>query len=488
MTANKQSRGWLLAPAAIFVLALGLRLVYLGNIRDIGFFEQPVSDGYVYDQRARGIAAGDWLGPVDFVHAPLYAYLLGLIKIVGGESLWLPRVVQTLGGASACVLLFLACRRLFDLHVAGVAAIWLALYPPAIFFDGLIQKAGLTLLLSTLLLWLVVRSTYQPVWWGWGIVGLVLGLLILTRQNMLALAPLIIAWLWFGLRARPRLQRLQWAGLAALGVVLTLFPWALRNRVVTGEWVLTTPNLGQNFAMGNHPEATGTYLPHKRGRSSAEHEQAEWVKAAEKACDRPLSAREVSDYYFAAAAEWIKANPGAWLRLTLIKCSLVWGAYELPDTEDYYLYQEWSLLLRTLDRVLHFGVLCPLAAAGVVLTCQEWRRLWFLYGWLLLTTLAVAAFVVFARYRFPLVPVLLIFAAAGLVESIRLVLHYASLDGWHGCVSRVQVAGIHGRHGRATHQRNVDRALVHLTTLLYIIGRRRKTHQDVRGCRRVVQC
>ncbi len=29
-------------------------------------------------------------------------------------------------------------------------------------------------------------------------------------------------------------------------------------------------------------------------------------------------------------------------------------------------------------------------------------------------------------------------------------LHYASLDGWHGCVSRVQVAGIHGRHGRAT--------------------------------------
>ncbi len=24
------------------------------------------------------------------------------------------------------------------------------------------------------------------------------------------------------------------------------------------------------------------------------------------------------------------------------------------------------------------------------------------------------------------------------------------MDGWHGCVSRVQVAGIHGRHGRAT--------------------------------------
>ncbi len=42
---------------------------------------------------------------------------------------------------------------------------------------------------------------------------------------------------------------------------------------------------------------------------------------------------------------------------------------------------------------------------------------------------------------------------------LLLLLCQASLDGWHGCVSRVQAAGIHGRHGRATHQRNMDRTL-----------------------------
>ncbi len=54
-----------------------------------------------------------------------------------------------------------------------------------------------------------------------------------------------------------------------------------------------------------------------------------------------------------------------------------------------------------------------------------------------------------------------------------LVLCHASLDGWHGCVSRVQVADIHGRHGRATHQRNVDRALAWLMSgavLLAAVG------------------
>ncbi|HVZ93574.1 MAG TPA: tetratricopeptide repeat protein, partial [Phycisphaerales bacterium] len=91
------------------------------------------------------------------------------------------------------------------------------------------------------------------------------------------------------------------------------------------------------------------------------------------------------------------------------------GAYELPDTEDYYLYAEHSALLRVLDVVLHFGVLVPLAVAGIVLTARDWRRLWFLYGYLVLTILSVAAFVVFARYRFPLAPVLVMFVAGGAV-------------------------------------------------------------------------
>jgi tetratricopeptide (TPR) repeat protein len=131
-----------------------------------------------------------------------------------------------------------------------------------------------------------------------------------------------------------------------------------------------------------------------------------------------MSAREVSDYYLAAAFRYIKANPTEWLRLMGRKWLLVWNAYEAPDTEDYYLYKEWSGMLRRMDGILHFGVLCPLGLAGLVLTIRRYRALWVLYAWLIVTAIGVAAFVVFARYRLPLVPVLAMFAGAGLIELV----------------------------------------------------------------------
>jgi len=419
---SPSTRRRLVAPLAIFAVALAARLVALRDARNTGFFTNPISDGQVYIERARGVAAGDWLGPPDFVHAPSYAYFLGLLQIVASENLWVPRIVQALGGAAACVLLLLACRRLFDTPTAHVAGFLLAIYPPAIFFDGLIQKASLTLLLSTLLLWLAIRSSDQPSWWSWGIVGAILGLLILTRQNALAFVPLLLAWIWLAPRTASRRQRLAWLGAAIAGLLIALLPWTMRNRAVIGEWVLTTPNLGQNFAMGNHPDATGTYLPFQRGRASAESEQQAWTESASEALGRPLSPREVSDYYLNAALQWIWTHPAAALRLTLRKCLFVWGAYEFPDAQDYYLYRERSPLLRGLDTILHFGVLAPVAAAGLVITFRHWRRLWLLYAWLLITTLATAFFVVFARYRLPLVPVLAIFAAVGIVTAGRLLL------------------------------------------------------------------
>lgn len=434
MPLKKQRQFVFWASLGVFAIAFAARAVYIGQIEQIGFFDQPVSDGAIFDRRAHEIAAGDWLGSPDFVHAPLYAYMLGMIELAFGHDLRLVRFVQAALGAMSCVMIMLSCRRFFDSSVALTAGIMLAFYPPAIFFDGLIQKTSLATFLSTILIWLLATRGDRSSRTGWIATGLVLGLLGLTRQNALALAPLLLVWQWSVDRKKLRVRRLADSGLLVAGLAAALVPWVVRNRIVTGDFVLTTPNLGQNFAMGNHPNATGTYLPFKRGRSNAEHEQEEWARAAERAVGRSLSAIEVSDYYLHAALDYIKSNPVPWLKLTAKKWLMVWNAYEAPDTEDYYLYQEWSPMLGSLDRVFHFGVLCPLAAAGCVMTWRRRRALWLLYGWLVITALAVAAFVVFARYRFPLVPVLVLFAAAAVVETVRrigvMVQKKSSSGGW----------------------------------------------------------
>jgi tetratricopeptide (TPR) repeat protein len=68
---------------------------------------------------------------------------------------------------------------------------------------------------------------------------------------------------------------------------------------------------------------------------------------------------------------------------------------------------------------LHFGIIGPLAAAGAVLTLSRWRRLGILYAMTLALLLAIAAFYVFARYRFPLVPLAVMFAGAGVIEFVQ---------------------------------------------------------------------
>lgn len=75
------------------------------------------------------------------------------------------------------------------------------------------------------------------------------------------------------------------------------------------------------------------------------------------------------------------------------------------------------MLLRMLGSVMHFGVLCPVAVMGMVLTWSRRRELWLLYLLILTVTISVAAFYVVARYRYPLVPFLALFAGAGLERA-----------------------------------------------------------------------
>lgn len=410
--------------SVVFAFAFAVRLIYFDQIRELGFFWNTVSDATVYQQASRDIAAGDWLAPRDFVHAPLYAYFWAMLRQLGAEALPGVRLAQLALGAATCALVAGMAVRLFGFGAGLLAGVMLALYPPAMFFDGLIQKTSLALLLAAATLFLllldVTAKTQRGGWLRAGLLGLALGLLVLTRQNALVLVPLVLAGMW--LTPRTRARRLLDSAVFVLLFAATLAPWAIRNRVVLGTFVIATPNAGQNFAMGNHADATGTYLPMERGRANGLEEQRAWTRAAEQALGRELSPTEVSAYYRDAALKWIRANPGAWLRLMGRKWLMTWGVYEPYDSEDYYLYQQHAELLRNADTFWNFGVLTPLAGIGIVLTRRRWRELWPLYGWLLLNALAIVLFVVFARYRMILVPALIVLAAAGVVEifTIRL--------------------------------------------------------------------
>ena len=156
----------------------------------------------------------------------------------------------------------------------------------------------------------------------------------------------------------------------AVGVALVLGPVVARNYAVSGGVYLTTSQFGPNFYIGNNPGADGSYAPLRFGRGSPEFERLDATELAERAAGRPLTPAEVSGYWTSRALDFIRRDPGAWLALEARKAVLLVNAAEMIDTESQESHAEWSWPLRLLGPLTHFGVLVPLAVAGVWLT---WR-------------------------------------------------------------------------------------------------------------------
>lgn len=432
---GKRVRG----PLAIFGIALAVRLVHVWQIRKAPFFDVLMGDSRGYDEWAQRIAGGEWIGRDVFYQAPLYPYFLGILYAIAGRSLLLVRVCQAIVGAGSCVLLGAAARRLFSPAAGLAAGLMLALYAPAIFFDGLIQKSVLDVFFVCLALYLIARimavrlkpdttiggraknvrsvrlqpdpvsSRLQP---DWIYLGLALGGLSLTRENALVFVLVIAAWAlrYSGARA---------VAAFALGVAIVLAPVAIRNSAVGGGFYITTSQFGPNLYIGNHPGADGSYESLKYGRGAPEYERQDAMDLAERALNRPLTPSEVSGYWTDRALDFITGQPVAWLRLMGRKVVLLWNRVEMVDTEDQGTHADWSLPLRVLGPIGHFGVLVPLAVVGLFASWRDRRRLWILYALIASYAASVVVFYVFARYRFPLVPLLLVFAAAGLVALRR---------------------------------------------------------------------
>ena len=328
-----------------------------------------------------------------------------------------------LGGAS-CVLLAAAGRRFFSRNVGLAAGLVLALYGPAIFFVGLVHKMALDLLFTTLLLYALAcvdadpARAPRPLWLV--LAGAALGCLALTRENALAWLPVLLIWLaWRARGPRGAAVAGRVMGLFLGGALLVLGPVAARNAALGGVPFVTTSQAGVNFFLGNNAEADGTYAPLRFGHGSFAQERQDAIELAEQARGRALSPAEVSSYWSGRAWSWISEHPGAWLRLLARKWMLVWGAREIPDSDEPAVYRDVSLVLRATG-LLSFGLLAPLALVGIVASLRERWGVGVLVALLLTSAAGTAAFLVFARYRVPMIPLCVLFAVVGAARLVAL--------------------------------------------------------------------
>ena len=308
--------------------------------------------------------------------------------------------------------------QLFGRRIGTVGGILWALYPPAIFFDLIVQKTSLASALTcgflvVLMVGLKNRKV-GPTYWG----GLLLGLLVLTRENALVWLPVALFALVVVHRARA-----TWPGIAMIvGFSCAIAPAVMHNFVTGGDLSISTFQAGPNFYIGNRSGANGRYAPLVRGHETPEFERLDATRLAEAATGKALDAKEVSAYWFERARAEIAADPWDWIRLLGWKALLVLNAHEVSDVECFYVYRDNSLILSTIGPLFHWGTLLPLAAIGIHLNWYRkgaWKLLPSL--WIIMAA-TIVAFYIMARYRFPLAPAMIppaAFACFRVSRSIR---------------------------------------------------------------------
>jgi tetratricopeptide (TPR) repeat protein len=404
----------LLGGIVIFAAALALRLVHLQDFKSTVFFQYPIFDEAFYEESARSIASGNWLGHTVFFMGPLYSYFLGLMYLVFEGSRYAAVAVQCIIGSLTCCLIYVIGKRCFFRTVGLLAGTAACLYGVLIFYGGLLLMETLTVFLNTLCIVLLLRADRTGERVLFLLAGICLGLSALGRASVLAFAPGVIAWNLWRCREWSR-KRLSGPLVFCLAVVLVIVPVTLRNYSIEKDIVLVSANGGLNFYIGNGPGATGTFRL-LGGPGGAPGEMTGRL-SLERKMGRSLTLAEASRLRYGEALAFIKDEPQTFLKNLTWKVRLFWNSYEIPQVEWLEAEREYSRVLRLPLVTSRFMI--PIGLLGLIVSARRNRATALLIIYIVAQWLTISAFFVTARYRITILPVICVFAAYGLVRLLE---------------------------------------------------------------------
>ena len=389
-------------------------LVLLENL-DNPFARQPVVDAAYYWDWAGHLASGKLIGSEPFFAAPLYPYLLGVLRAVGGGLVTL-YVLQLLLHLATAALLARLGRRTFGRGVGlGAAALWLLAMGPAAAHGRVLAGTLQTFLVTLTLDRASVLAEGPDVRRGVSL-GLCAGLACLAYPPLLAALPVFALWCFAAAKGRARVRI---AGSMLAAGALTVLPATAHNLAACGELIPISAHAGLTFYHGNNPNADGTYSAQEV--SDNKITQGWDAREQTRAVHGPEAGwRQTSSHFFAKGVEWWRAEPGRALGLMVEKgwwflSGRVYGDMYIPSLE-----RDGGIAGRLALTPLPVAwLVLPALIAALLLLREEPRRH---LPSLLLILVPLAICVVFwytPRYRLPAVPVMALLGAWSLARIVR---------------------------------------------------------------------
>ena len=174
-----------------------------------------------------------------FKHPPIATWIIHCFISIFGRSFW---VTYLAGQLSVALMLLVVWRIGLSLTTPVRAASSVILTSLVIYYNvwGIVSNHNtLQLLPIALLLWVSLLAMRQPLWWRWGLVGLMAAVCVLTKYSAMIWLAVLGLWMVSDRRMhRPK----PWLGvaLAALIALLAIAPhvdWLMREGYQTIKYL-----------------------------------------------------------------------------------------------------------------------------------------------------------------------------------------------------------------------------------------------------------
>jgi len=400
--------------SGILLLALIVRAVALLDLRRTIYFQALLPDEALYHDWAMRIAKGTYRAVSVYEFPPLPAYLFALLYRLFSPDPVVVRVLNVFLGVASCLLMFLVGKRMGGATVGLVACLVASLYEPFILYSVVPLKTSLEVFLFALSVYLLLVILDKPALFSMFLLGIVSGLMVNVRPNFLIVVPLLLLAGLFTLHCSMR-SVARHGLLFLLGLSLAVAPFVVRNYRVARTFAVTPSEAGFNLYLGNNPDNPDPYYrPVPFASSSVCSQGTQFTIEASRRAQRKLSPQEASTYWVGEVIRMASADPTRFLAKLGQKALALLNQFEAADHYHVGFLSEFVRFFKL--PFLGLWAILPLGMAGMVVTVRESKKLLALSLALLLYGATLVAFLPNARYRLPLLAILIPSAALGLVR------------------------------------------------------------------------
>ncbi len=412
----------------LMTIALVTRAVILCEFLNHNPFSQVFfSDDWVYWVMAGAKAAGNWIEETPFLSAPLFPYLLGLVRWLGG-TLFNVYLIQLLLGLASILLLAIGTKRRFGKSAGLIAAsLFIFAEEPTMTFTR-VMADSIQIFLITLVWFLWTRLSDHPEQYRTNqaltqimITGAMIGLLVLTWPPAQLLLIGYALWLFF-IGNISLQKKLFYSFVGILSGLLIISPVTFHNYKTDGEFILVSANSGINLLQGNNKNATGIITPINGIRTDRQHmfEDAKNVYIQAKSLD--ASWKTIDNYFKEQAIDFIFDQPLKSTQLLLKKFYWFLSSQDYDNISVLSLEQEHGLYQWAKLSPIELPWLMGLAFLGILILIKNFHRNTPELAILATTIIACVLFHYSARYRLPAAPIIFVLSAVALTRWNKILL------------------------------------------------------------------